>query len=95
MSWEAWGSGDEFFEDNDHLLDAGWLTPDEADEHRNLLGRCRTVLGNMAEERLGFWASLFGRRWPVNHEPLRGDARNLLPLIDELLGPSKPRGPLS
>ncbi len=47
-----------------------------------LLERCRTVLGNMAQEREGFWNSLFGRRWPINHEPLRHDARNLLPLID-------------
>lgn len=47
-----------------------------------LLERTRTILGNMAAERDGFWNSLVGRRWPVNHEPLRNDARNLLPLID-------------
>ena len=55
---------------------------DTTEELVNLLERCRTVLGNMAQERDGFWNSLFGRRWPINHEPLRGDARNLLPLID-------------
>lgn len=86
MSYEAWGDGDEFFEDHDHLLDAGWLTPDDASARDQLLRRCRTVLANMALERPGFWASLLGRRWPINHEPLRGDARNLVPLIDELIG---------
>lgn len=50
-----------------------------------VLKRCRTVLGNMAEEREGYWAELTGRRWPINHEPLRADARNLLPLIDDIL----------
>lgn len=47
-----------------------------------LLGRCRTVLGNMARENEG--ATFF--RWPINHEPLRADAKNLLPLIDEEIG---------
>lgn len=46
-----------------------------------VLERCRTVLGNMAKENEG--AIFF--RWPIHHEPLRGDARNLLPLIDEAL----------
>lgn len=87
MSWEAWGSGDEFYQETDHLVEAGWCDPDSAEQMRGVLERCRTVLGNMAEERPGFWASFFGRRWPVNHEPLRGDARNLLPLIAEVLGP--------
>lgn len=89
MSWDAWGSGDEFFEDNDHLIEAGWMPPDDAESHVALLKRCRTVLGNMAMERTGFWAALFGRRWPINHEPLRSDARHLLPLIDELIGAEK------
>lgn len=50
-----------------------------------VLKRCRTVLGNMVEEREGFWNELFGRRWLINHEPLRSDAKNLVPLIDEIL----------
>lgn len=50
-----------------------------------VLKRCRTVLGNMAEEREGFWNEFFGRRWPTNHEPLRADAKNLVPIIDEIL----------
>lgn len=45
------------------------------------LERAEVILANMAEERPGFWAGLFGRRWPINHEPLRGDARNALPEI--------------
>ncbi len=51
-----------------------------ADRNRllGLLGRCRTILANMALEREG---AIF-RRWPINHEPLRGDAKGVLPLID-------------
>jgi hypothetical protein len=45
------------------------------------LERAETILTNMAEERSGFWDCLLGRRWPVNHEPLRSDARNALPDI--------------
>ncbi len=47
-----------------------------------VLERCRTVLGNMALENPGSWFL----RWPIHHEPLRSDARNLLPLIDAALG---------
>jgi hypothetical protein len=47
-----------------------------------VLGRCHTVLFNMAKENEG---AIFNR-WPIHHEPLRSDARNLLPLIDEVLG---------
>ncbi len=50
-----------------------------------VLKRCRTILGNMAEEREGYWAELTGRRWPINHEPLRADAKHLVPLIDDIL----------
>ena len=50
-----------------------------------ILRRCRTVLGNMAEENPGLWNELIGRRWPINHEPLRADAQNLVPLIDDIL----------
>lgn len=49
------------------------------------LERAQVILCNMAAERPGFWASLFGRRWPVNHEPLRGDARNALPAINDAI----------
>lgn len=61
---------------------AEWQAADMIERYIALLERTRTILGNMAQEREGFWNSLFGRRWVVNHEPLRGDARNLLPLID-------------
>lgn len=47
----------------------------------SILLRCQTVLGNMAMENEG---AIFNR-WPINHEPLRSDARNLLPLIKEAL----------
>ena len=50
-----------------------------------ILKRCRTVLGNMAAENPGLWNSLTGRRFPINHEPLRADAKNILPLIDAIL----------
>lgn len=45
------------------------------------LKRAEMILRNMAEERPGFWNSVFGRRWPINHEPLRNDAQNALPEI--------------
>lgn len=54
----------------------------ERDEARALLERCRTVLGNMARENEG---AIFNR-WPINHAPLRADARNLLPLIEKEIG---------
>jgi len=50
-----------------------------------MLKRCRMVLENMAEEREGFWNEFIGNRWAINHEPLRADAKSLLPLIDQLL----------
>jgi hypothetical protein len=49
------------------------------------LRRCQTVLGNMAQENEG---AIFNR-WPINHEPLRNDARNLLPVIDAALAPEQ------
>ncbi|KPG01804.1 hypothetical protein IP86_03070 [Rhodopseudomonas sp. AAP120] len=89
MSWEAWGSGDEFYDDDrqiDRLMDAGWLSPDGAEALINALKQCRTVLGNMALENERFLAKWgFARRWPINHEPLRNDAKNLLLIIDELI----------
>ena len=44
------------------------------------LQRADVILANMAWENTGFWSSIF-RRWPINHEPLRNDARNALPEI--------------
>lgn len=65
---------------------AGRIIDDQADQIerlRNVLERARTVLGNMALENEG---AIF-RRWPINHEPLRSDAKNLLPVIDEAMKP--------
>lgn len=53
----------------------------EIEHLRSLLERCRTVLGNMALENEG---AIFNR-WPISHEPLRHDAKNLVPLIDAAL----------
>lgn len=53
----------------------------EVERLRSVLRRCRTILGNMAEENEG---AIFDR-WPIHHEPLRADARSLLPVIDEIL----------
>jgi len=49
-----------------------------------LLARCRIVLGNMARENTTGWRAIFNR-WPIHHEPLRNDARNLVPAIDQAL----------
>ncbi|WP_437870913.1 hypothetical protein ACSD7O_14315 [Methylorubrum extorquens] len=56
---------------------------------RHALGRTRNVLNNMAMEHATGWRSIFAR-WPIHHEPLRSDARGLLPVIDAALaGPQK------
>lgn len=47
-----------------------------------LLERSRNILGNMALEREGFF---LGSRWAIDAEPLRADARNLLPDIEAAL----------
>lgn len=47
----------------------------------NVLERARTILANMARENEG---AIF-QRWPNNHEPLRGDAKRLLPDLDAVL----------
>ncbi len=57
-------------------------TAELLDKALGVLNRCYHVLNNMAAENKG--AIFF--RWPINHEPLRHDARNLLPLIAEVLG---------
>jgi chromosome segregation ATPase len=46
-----------------------------------VLHSSRTILGNMAAEN----KDAIINRWPIKHEPLRADARNLLPLIDKVL----------
>lgn len=43
----------------------------------HVLERCQTVLGNMALENKG---AIFSR-WPINHEPLRADAKALVPIV--------------
>jgi hypothetical protein len=53
----------------------------DAERLENVLLRARTVLGNMALENEG---AIFNR-WPISHEPLRNDARGLLPDIDAAL----------
>jgi hypothetical protein len=45
------------------------------------LERAHTVLSNMALEHKTGWRSIFAR-WPISHEPLRADARNVLPIIE-------------
>lgn len=55
----------------------------EVEALRLLLARCRTILGSMAKEN----ESAIFNRWPINHEPLRADARALLPEIDKALEP--------
>lgn len=61
----------------------------EIDKLRNVLERCRSVLGHMAieNEPNNKWEEFIYifNRWPINHEPLRADAKALLPIIDEVL----------
>lgn len=54
------------------------------------LERCRTILGNMAEEnkpiiKLGYLFIYIFSRWAIHHGPLRADAKALLPIINEAL----------
>ena len=56
----------------------------EIERLRDALRRAETILSNMAEEN----NSMFDR-WPIHHEPLRADARNLLPQIRAALGEGK------
>ncbi len=60
------------------------LTMGELAQLVGALERARTILGNMAKENTGQFAFL--RRWPINHEPLRADAKAFLPVLDNLLG---------
>ena len=56
----------------------------DARELRAMLERCHRILRNMAREHTTGWRSVFAR-WPISHEPLRADARNLLPEIERVL----------
>lgn len=47
---------------------------------KQLLERCYVVLGNLAMEREN--PAVWQSRWPISHEPLRADAKALLPLLD-------------
>jgi hypothetical protein len=58
-----------------------WWAMHEIERLREALRRAETILSNMAEEN----NSMFNR-WPIHHEPLRADARNLLPQIRAALG---------
>lgn len=61
-----------------------WRDADaEVERLRAALERARTILTNMAleYERSAPWM----RRWHIPHEPLRADAKNLLPTIDAAL----------
>jgi hypothetical protein len=55
---------------------------------RVILERARTILGNMALEHPpdNGWSFYIRSRWPISHEPLRADAKGLLPVINEALG---------
>ena len=59
---------------------------DKAEAERRLalimLDHCRTILSNLARENEG---AIFDR-WPIKAEPLRADAKRLLPELAELLG---------
>lgn len=63
--------------------------PQASDGVRAVLERCRTILGNMAKENETLRDQFsYGSRWPISHEPLRADAKNLLPEIDRALAAS-------
>lgn len=52
---------------------------------RLALELCHGLLQNLAAERPGYWNRVFGRRWVIADEPLRADARRLLPLVERAL----------
>ena len=60
---------------------------EENERLRAALRRARTVLTNMTLE-YGRWGSWMGR-WQISHEPLRADAKNLLPVIEAALTKQK------
>lgn len=73
------------------IFDADHECPDP--DWRELYARERrrmqfasTILDNMAREyppSRGFWYRFWHGRWPIHHEPLRADARNLMRNIRE------------
>ena len=50
-----------------------------------VLEHAQTILSNMAQEN----PSAYFQRWPIHHEPLRSDAKNLLPILDAALAKAK------
>jgi len=60
---------------------------------QSLLADCHAVLSNMALENPSNW-NPFRSRWPISHEPLRADARALLPRIEAQIFPSRRRNSL-
>ncbi len=67
------------------MVDEPNLTFSEPIYMHYLLIRARTILENMARENDRKWWQFWISRWDINDEPLRNDARNLLPLIKEYL----------
>jgi hypothetical protein len=68
----------------EHIDECGFVIVDQR-LLKGTLARAATVLSNMAAENDRPWWNFWTPRWPISHEPLRGDARNVLPLIAELL----------
>lgn len=66
------------------MTDKTDLLLDLAEPLASVLMRCQTVLHNMALENEPGLARTFNR-WLISHEPLRSDAKNLLPVISEAL----------
>ena len=52
-------------------------------EAGGVVRRARNVLNNMAMENKGAWWP--SARWPIHHEPLRSDAKNVVPVLDAFL----------
>ena len=58
---------------------------DRAGLTRHALERARTVLANMAKEQDRKWWQFWRSRWEISDEPLRGDAKSLIGIIDMAL----------
>jgi len=54
-------------------------------ELEKALARCLVILENMALENEG---AIFNR-WPINHEPLRADAKGVIPIARAALKPKE------
>ena len=52
-----------------------------------MLRRAHMILSNMALENELHWWEFWKSRWPISHEPLRNDARNLVKQIEEYFDP--------